>query len=387
MTRATILRISLLFAILAPNGLSLRAQTRSIESSPVRSMPPVAVSFSSVLQNWTRADTDIYELSTTASLQMQVLPSLNLRISASQATAEHDSLQKVTGMTDIQTALSYVVKFPSSRLSLSLNANLPTGKKDLSKWAYDAAFPMSLSQYDFQVPYFGRGTSVSPGIAWAFSASRSLVLGLGASYHVRGEFQPHRALPGKYDWGNEFTLTTGAEWQPSLNVFVSTDLILTLYAADKINGIEVYSAGSRFIGSLRASSRIGRNDLSFSIRFRTVGTNQSLSPASIQPESVTASTGVLGAAVTYRLRVSPFFYSDFQVSATQYSKTFDVQNIQPSELIPYDQILKIGQLNVYGVGFFPRISIAPAVSIPIRLKYSVGDITGFETGIGLAAIL
>lgn len=387
MTRAAIFRVLLLLAILTPNGLTLRAQTRGVGSNPVRSMPPIEVSLSSVLQNWTRADTDIYQLSATASLRMQILPSLNLSIRVSQATVEHDSLQKITGLTDLQTALSYVVRFPASRLSLSLNANLPTGKKNLSKWAYDAAFPMGLSHYDFQVPYFGRGTSVSPGIAWAFSASENLVLGLGVAYHVRGDFQPHRALPGKYDWGNEFSLTTGAEWQASSAVFLSSDLILTLYAADKINGIEVYSAGSRFIGHIRASSRIGRNDLSLSVRFRTVGTNESLSITALQPESITTSTGLVGAAVTIRLRISPFFISDFQISATQYSDTFDIQNIQPSELIPYDQILKIGQLNVYGAGFFPRISIGPAIAIPMRLEYSVGGVTGFEAGIGLAAIL
>jgi hypothetical protein len=386
MSKSALIRAALLAAVVLAPGLRLQAQTLTGETDPIRSTPPVAISTATAVQSWTRDDTEVSELSSRLSALVQFHPRVALSVDVGQATVEHDSLQRITGLSDVQASLMYVIELERSRISAAVNANLPTGKRDLSKWAYDAAFPMGISHYDFHVPFFGRGTSFAPRLAWAFEVSPVVVLGLGAAYHIRGAFDPHRSLPGKYNWGNEFSISGGAEWQASPFVRFSGNLGLTIYDADRIDGNIVYRAGQRIIGDLSARTALGRGDLFVSVRFRSVSTNRILVLDELQPETINSATGLLGAGLRYRVRPTSFLFADLAASFSRYRDTFDIQAVDRSQLILYDQVIEIDKLDVYGLGLYPTLALTPAITIPLRLEYNAGDIDGYEAGAGLTVI-
>jgi len=387
MKRFTNIRLSLCVAIFVAGAGAAQAQTLGANRNPVRTMPAVSASVSTVLQDWTYNDTGISELSTIISSRVQLRANLGLSINVSQATVDHDSLQRITGVTDIQLGLSYVAEFERSKLLATVNGNIPSGKRDLSKWAYDAAFPMGLSQYDFHVPYFGRGWGVAPGLAWVYTASESVAMGIGASYHVRGAFEPHRQLPAQYNWGNEMSLSWTGQWQATPSFGFSAQLIYTSYGDDKIEDIVVYKAGNRTVGLLSAHARLGKNDLFATFHFRSVGENRIRTLEALQPETIKYNTGLMGGSLRYRIRATSIFMADVEARATRYKDTFDVQDIGPSQLIRYDRIQPIPSMDIFSVGVFPTIMISPAVSIPLRFRYSLGDAEGLEAGVGFAMVL
>ena len=380
--------ISGLLIILLCGGLqAARAQTTSLGTDPSRTFPPVSISMSGLYQSRTYENTDIYEMSSGVSARMQLMPNLGATLAIYQATVEHDSLQRISGLADIQVTITYVARLNRSRIIAGVASNLPTGKSYLSRWAYDASFPMGLSHYDFSVPFFSQGTTISPSLGWVYSASPSFVIGLGATYRLRESYEPHRQLPGKYEWGNELSFSANAEWNASPTFSLNGGIIFTLYDADKIEDVIVYTAGNRVVLQVGLFKKLGRNDLWLDAVYRNVGTNQILFNSSLLDEPVKATPGGARVSLRYRLRVHRIFRATFGASAKHYTDTFEIQAFRGPELIRFDAIRNLDQLDVFSVSFNPEISLAPSLTIPIQLDYFMGDLEGFNAGVGLTAIL
>jgi len=318
---------------------------------------------------------------------MQLMPNLGVTLSVNQATVEHDSLQRVTGLADIQLAVNYVVRLSQSRIIAGIASNLPTGKSYLSRWAYDASFPMGLNHYDFSVPFFSQGTSVAPSIGWVYSASPDFVIGLGAAYRIRGSYEPHRQLPGKYEWGNELSVSANSQWNASPTFSVYGGVSFTAYNSDKIEEVIVYTAGSRVVLQVGLNKKLGRNDLRLDALYRNVGTNQILFNTALLDEPVKATPGSAQVSLRYRLRVNRALRATLGASVRRYTDTFEIQSFRDPELIRFDAIRALDQLDVFRVSLNPEISLAPSLTIPFQLDYFMGDLEGFNAGVGLTAIL
>jgi len=365
----------------------VRAQNTSSSTDPSRTFPPVSISMYGLYQSRTYENTDIYEMSSGVNARMQLMPNLGATLAINQATVEHDSLQRITGLADIQIAITYVARLNRSRVIAGIASNLPTGKSYLSRWAYDASFPMGLSHYDFSVPFFSQGTSITPTLGWVYSASPDFVIGLGATYRFRGSYEPHRQLPGKYEWGDEFSFSANAQWNASPTFSVNGGVILTRYNADKIEDVIVYTAGNRFILQIGLFKKLGRNDFWLDALYRNIGTNQILFTNTLVDEPVKATPGGARVSLRYRVRVNRIFRATFGASARRYTDTFEIQSFRNPELIRFDAIRALDQLDVFRASFNPEISLAPSLTIPIQFDYFMGDLEGFNAGVGLTAIL
>jgi len=346
------------------------AEDGNRDDDPVRKVPPIRISVSSFYQRWTRGGASLREFSLPVTAQLRLRPNFSVSVGVSQAFVEGDDLEQVNGLTDVQLAFDYLVRFENSRLVFNLGLNVPTGTSRLSDEAYETAFQLGLSQYDFQVPHFGQGTSVAPGIAFVTAVTRKLVVSLGASYRSRGSFEPIAGLPDAYEWGDEQLYTIGGAWQLGSTLSFSADAIYTRYEADKIGGVTVYEAGSRLTAQVQLHKNLRMHDLWLSIRYRTVDTNRVLTGGTLRPESVRAFPGLLKLSSHYRVRLSPALRATVHVEGTRYEADFAFE-----------------QLDVFGIGIAPEISLSPAVTIPFQVKYAFGDLEGLEAGLGVVAIL
>jgi hypothetical protein len=247
---------------------------------------------------------------------------------------------------------------------------MPTGASRLSDEAYATAFQLSLSQYDFQVPYFGQGTSEAPGVAFVTAVTEKLVLSIGATYRYRGAFEPITGLPEAYEWGDELLFTVGGAWQLGRTLSLSGDAVLARYNADKIGGAVVYEAGNRLAAQAHLHKSLRRHDLWLGLRYRTVETSHIGTGGTLRPELAKAYPGLLELSGRYRVRLNPWLRATLHVEGTRYEADFEFE-----------------QTDVYGIGFAPEVSLAPAVTIPIQVRYAFGDLEGLEAGLGLVAVL
>ena len=363
--------LALLFLALEATGLRVAvAQDGNRDADPVRKIPPVRISISSLYQRWTQDGTSLREVSIPVTAQLRLRPNFSVSVGVSQAFVEGDDLEQVSGLTDVQLAFDYLVRFRNSRLVFNLGLNVPTGTSQLSDEAYETAFQLGLSQYDFQVPHFGQGASVAPGIALVTAVTRKLVVSIGASYRSRGSFEPIAGLPDTYEWGDEQLYTIGGAWQLGSTLSFSADAIYTRYEADKIGGVTVYEAGSRLTAQAQLHKNLRMHDLWLSVRYRTVDTNRVLTGGALRPEAIKAFPGLLKLSADYRVRLNPTLRATVHVEGTRYEADFAFE-----------------QLDVFGIGIAPDISLSPAVTIPLQVKYVFGDLEGLEAGLGVVAIL
>ena len=357
-----------LFSLGSPQGAVADEGYR--DDDPVRKIPPIRISLASSFQRWTQDGVSLQEFSLPITAQLRLRPNFNVSVGISQAFAEGDELEQVSGLTDVHLSFDYLVRLGSSRLVFNLGLNVPTGTSQLSDAAYETAFQLGLSQYDFRVPHFGQGTSVAPGMAWVTAVTKKLVISLGASYRFRGSFEPVSGLPDEYDWGDELLFTIGGMWQLGRTLSFSADAIYTRYEVDRIGDIIVYAAGSRLTAQAQLHKNLRMHDLWLSVRYRTVDTNQVLTGRTVRPESTRAFPGLFNLSGHYRVRLSPILRATVHVEGTRYEADFAFE-----------------QMDVFGIGIAPELSLAPAVTIPFQIKYAFGDLEGLEAGLGVVAIL
>ena len=345
------------------------AQEGCCDDDLVRRIPPVRVSIASLYQRWTQGRSSLHEVSLPLTAQLRLRPNLGVRVGISQALAEGDDLEQVSGLTDMQLAFDYLVRIENVRLVFNLGLSIPTGTSQLSDGAYETAFKLSLSQYDFQVPHFGQGASVAPGIALATAITKKLVVSLGASYRFRGSFKPTSALSDEYAWGDELLLVVGGAWQLGRTLSFSADATYSQYKADKIGRVTVYEAGSRLMAQAQLYKNLRRHDLWLSLRYRTIETSLVRAASAFRPESARAFPGLLKLAGHFRMRLSSALRATFHVEATRYEADFAFE-----------------QTDVYGIGIAPEITLSPAVTLPLQFKYAFGNLEGLEAGLGIVAI-
>ncbi len=363
----------LLFIVVEATSLRVAVARQGIADGDLvraRTVPPVRISVQSIYQRWTDDGIRLSEFSVPVTVRLLLQPNLGVSFRMSQATAEGDGLQRLSGFTDAQLALDYAIYLSGSRLVFNLGVNVPTGESKLSDEAYETASQIGLNPYNFHVPHFGQGVGVSPGLVWATALTDKLIVGVGASYYSRGAFEPVASLPDKYHWGDEVLFTAGSELRLTRTLTLTVDAFYTRYEPDKIGGVQVYEAGDRLTIQAQVHKQWRRQDVWLAARYRDVQGGQALAGGALRPETTRTFPGLFRLSGHYRIRPNPAFRVTLLAEATRYEATFQSE-----------------QLDVYGLGLAPELSLAPALTVPLQFKYSFGDIEGLEAGLGVVVIL
>ena len=292
---------------------------------------------------------------------------LSLRGAYAKATGD---VYNLSGFCDSQLALKYrLLKY---NLVLDAGINIPHGKEKLTPDEFNTSRIISQNIFRMHVPNLGQGLNFYAGTAWAHPVSDYMVIGLGASYQVRGEYQPGSNNLMKYHPSDEFLLTGGLDYRLTENSSVSLDMTGIFYGSDKVDNQEIFAAGRRVITNLMYRYAFSYDLLSFLILYRDQALDE-LKGDLASGENDKVNPNLLAVVAKYHHRISRVLNLAYIIDARLYEKT-------SSPFSGYQ---------IYALGLEPLIRISTQFEVPIRLIFYTGknkggtNITGFETGVGL----
>ena len=341
--------------------------------------PRPAFSAMGVYQRYTLGDTTLAQASIPLTVTLPVGRSFSASLSAQVAnvTADlgtTDGLDDVTesfwGLTDVQAVLSYVVEIGQARIVASLRAGLPTGKREMTTPEFNTVRLLSQTFYEFNVPSFGQGFSVSPGFTAAFPVTEDVVVGLGASYNVRGSYTPVAGGVGDYNPGEEILLIGGADYRLSPATALSLDLTYTIYGTDTIGGSAGdFEAGNKLTGALQLRQLFGFHELRVAARYRDPSKSDLIQPdgTSFEVQTIPRHADLLA---TFRLRASRTLSTTFRAQV----RTYDTVTYLGRELYAPQTVVELG--------LAPTYQVTPQFAVRSLANYTTGTFSGIEAGLG-----
>ncbi len=362
-TKGPVKHALLVLLVLAPVGGSF-AQDRPLLQTSERQ--PVQITTSALFQRYVEDEMTISEMSFPVFVYVPVGRHVGLSLLASQATASGDTLETLSGLNDALVTLSYARRLGRSSLVVSVSANLPSGKQELTQDEFSTSIPLSHNFYDFRVASFGQGLSLSPGLTFATPLSESFVLGLGASYLYKGSFKPLQGMEDRYDPGGEILLTGGMDIRLSQRAALSGDITYTIYDTDRVGELEVYDSGSKTTATAAFRHHQGFNVFRLLVRYRGRAKSSVLSDTLLVTQTERTLPNQVEVRALYRLRLRPSVSTGLLVHGRFFEET---------AVFTKKQLLDVGLL--------PAVKLSNRLSVIGRFIYTLGTIDGFEAGGGL----
>ncbi len=345
-----------------------------------RSVQPALIGTKLVYQSWSQKQTgDFNEFSVPLYVYYPVNRQFSVTLRGYGASLSGDNkLANLSGLADTQLGLSYFLD--KTNLTFNFGINAPTGKSKLSFEEFETSAAISNNLFNLQVPNFGQGLNVSAGFTWAIPASEVLVLGLGASYQVKGGYQPIRGFIDDYKPGNEILITAGFNLQLGEYTAMNSDVSFTHFAPDRIGQTKVFAAGNRVVVSAQLHRYFNFNQLRLSARYRTRAKNElpAVSIGELAPEAARTIPNQFEIMGQYRMRFRENFWGRALLEGRFYQEA--------PGFISFAATPRSAGVHLFGFGMAPEWVISRRATIPIIIKYFTGsfdrgpEISGFEIG-------
>lgn len=353
--------------------------------------PSVSLSIMPTFQHW-NDNGDIYEeMSIPVGIFVRFNRKLSVRLASNRASASGKNLENLAGFTDTQVGVNYELQASKASLVLSLGLNLPSGKKELTDDELGTSFVFSRPFFRFQVPNFGQGFSVSPGLTLAIPLGEHFVLGLGGTYRIRRPYKPlskpladftdpSLGLEGDYKPGNELLVTGGVDVFFNRITSFSVDVIYTRYRPDVIGKDDIFGSGDRLVLNAQFRKYFGFTELWLFARYGNKAKNETLQMVmandtlmTLEQEGLKSIPDQFEFRGHLRLRYNQKIYIRFLVESRIFEK------------LPLDKKSSFTDyIRLFGFGVAPQVVLSRKVSIPLRLKFFRGTFTGYEAAVGLA---
>jgi hypothetical protein len=336
------------------------------------------ITVNGVYQSWSFGDSSrVSEFSVPVSVYFPMNSRFSVGAFLSQASASGEvsgfSLKSLNGISDAQFSMNYYIE--DENILLSLGGGLPIGKKELSLEEFATSVMISQNAFNFQVPIFGQGFNLSPGFSWAKPMNEKTVLGLGASYQLKGGYLPIQGMSENYDPGDEVLLTGGLDYQMSDVEALSFDLTVNLYGKDKVGDFEVYKSGTKIMAATQYKKYIGYDMLWWFGRYRSRAKSDIYALDSTSA-SIKTQRDEFESVVMFKKRLNPKTAVSYTAEARYFFKT--------------DLMASAYQA---GVGILPEKQVSPNTKLQARLKLFLGKenaippegetVIGFEVGAGI----
>jgi hypothetical protein len=336
------------------------------------------ISIDGVYQSWSIGDSSkISEFSIPISIYYPVNRQFSVAAFLSQASSSGEaggfSLQKLSGISDAQFSLNYQLE--NQNILFSLSGGLPIGKKELTGNEFITSVMLSQNEFNFQVPLFGQGLNLSPGFTWAKPLNEKAVLGLGASYQLKGGYKPLEGMTENYKPGDEILITGGLDYQLTEIAALSFDLTVNFYGKDKYGSQEVYKSGTKIMAATQYKKYFGYDLFWWFGRFRSRAKSDIFN--TLGNTSLKTQRDELESIGMYRKRMNPKTSLTYTLEARYYLKT--------------DLIASAYQV---GGGILPETQVSPSTRLQGRLKLFFGKennigtngetVFGVEVGAGIA---
>jgi hypothetical protein len=327
-----------------------------------------------VYQRWSVGDNMSFAQTTVGvALYTPLGRDLGLTIRGAAAGTAGD-VTDLNGLSDLLFAVNYYFDRPG--LMVSCGVGLPTGKKELTQEEFETSILTSNEVFDLQAPGLGQGFVVHPGITWARSFSEKFSLGFGASFQYRGQYKPLEGY-GDYDPGEEILVTGGFDARLGENSSIAADVVFTSYGTDKLDGEDVFAAGSKISVNAQFRSYFGQNELTLGGRYRTRGKNEIAYAGMMESENEKFTPDHVEFLAEYKMVLSDRVTLRAQTHARVYQES-------PS---PFSGA------RLLGAGLLPEFRVSDSIIIPLRASFRTGKIkgdetlTGVEAGVGLVILL
>jgi hypothetical protein len=226
-------------------------------------------------ESWKAKNDKVTEMAIPVTFIYPYSSKLSLYAMTSPVSSNLDAGEKysLSGLSDLKWGGHYLTL--NDQLLITMGMNLPTGKHALEDKEYSVASVLSLPAFNFRVPTLGQGFDVQLGA----NSARELggwVLGVGASYLMKGNFKPFKGHEESYNPGDEVTLTAGLDKNVILSgkgMQIKGDVVYTMYFDDVWGGKKVFKSGNRILIQLLSEFKLGSLDAGLFIRERIKGKN------------------------------------------------------------------------------------------------------------------
>ncbi len=327
---------------------------------------PVQISMMALYQSYEEKGPSIEQISFPFSIIAPLGSNMNLTLQASQTSASGEDVESLSGLSDTYVSLAYAKSIGTSSLAFSLGLSLPSGKKELSTEEFQTILLLSQTAFDFRVPSLGQGFGASPAITLALPVSQDLVLGLGASYRVRGGFKPIDGMVDDYKPGNELLVTVGLDTRLGASSSLSIDATHTVYDSDKLGDDEVLEAGSKTRISTLIRHVRGFNEWRVLGIYRARAKSSQLGGGGLVTGAVQTVPNELMVQASYGMRIT----GRFRTTVLAEGHFFDQTPVFQAR-------------DVFDIGIAPTYRLSQETSLVTRFIYTTGTISGFEGGVGL----
>lgn len=221
-----------------------------------QSSPQVLIDASAIAQSYTTDDGTVQQTTIPLRASVRVSRSIEVQYRTAFATADGDGLETVSGLTDTQIGARFSQPVGRGVLDLSLTTSLPTGQTSLTLAELATASTLSIDDYAFATPSFGRGMVVAPGVSVALPVGETTALGLGAVYSVASDYTLVALDPEPYAPGDELLLTAGLDAAFGRSGLVTVEGSFTRYGEDAYREA-TYQPGSMVSGAIRVAMGSG----------------------------------------------------------------------------------------------------------------------------------
>lgn len=357
------------------------------------------VSISPLLQNWSfESDSnsiDFSEISTVFNIYLPLSQNFSLGLRGGQAnirfgdenTFSNLQLEELNGFSDLQLTGTYYLENIGTVLSLKMN--LPSGKKnwDMQSQVNTSAI-ISNAIYRLQLPQFGEGFNLAPGLTWARQVADNIALGLGVSYQYKAAYQA-LAWIEEFDPGDEILLTGGMDVRINSSTTLSGDVVYSIFGEDVINGDKVLAAGNRIVSTLLLEKYFKFHRFNLMMAYRTQAKSEVTSFAlgdNLKANEVNLVPNNLQVYSSFRTQFSNAFSVMLSAEGRFYLSIEDAAVPQVTDALP----IPLASGNVFMLAVSPVFSLGESVQMPFHIQYARGNFTGdiklngIELGLGLA---
>jgi hypothetical protein len=266
----------------------------------------------------------------------------------------------VSTQSDTSLSLAYTLKKSAYPVRFNLDFNIPTGKATLFGDQKNAIMDGSLVQQT----RFGEGFNIAPGVSVSHAFGSKDVIGAGASYIVRGKFNPlGDVLNSAIDPGDEAVATL--QYQHSDRNFLAMGgLIYTNYGTTKRGDKDYYRSGDRLDANVTGIfAPFDGHRVQLTGRYFTQSPNTVVNffTGDLAKESANSNGNAVYVALDWGIA------TDRQQKGRVHALV-DYLNIQANSYDRINDLYNAGR-NKFSVGVGYDYSFSPSTSASIQAKY------------------
>jgi hypothetical protein len=266
----------------------------------------------------------------------------------------------VSTLSDTSLSLAYNLKQSDYPIRFNLDFNLPTGKATLVGDEKNAIMDGSLVQQT----RFGEGFNIAPGVSVSHAFSPNDVVGVGASYIIRGKFNPLGDVANSsIDPGDEAVATL--QYQHSDRNFLATGgLIYTNYGTTKRGDKDYYRSGDRLDANVTGVfSPFDGHRVQLTGRYFTQAPNTVVNFLSgdLVKESANSNGNATYLGLDWGIATDPQQKGRVHLLA-------DYLNVQANSYDRINNLFNAGR-DKFGVGVGYDYSFSPTTSASVQAKY------------------